>query len=136
MMDHKNTYKGEQKIWHPHYMSLKYGVLMLSLLQHGTDALIVLSNRAEPGTEDACPFKRSLYKIVWSCVSTTIICALGVSPPKCSSIRVLEGTVATDEDDDLDDHCSGTYIGLGGQAVVCCLGGKGYCERFRRRLDY
>jgi len=28
---------------------------------------------------------------------------LGVSPPKCSTVRVLEGTVATGEDDDLDD---------------------------------
>jgi len=61
---------------------------------------------------------------------------LGVSPPECSSIRVLEGIIATGEDDDLDDHCSGTYIGLGGQAVVCRLGDQGHCERFRRRLDY
>src|SRR5258708_16490019 len=53
-------------------MSLEYVVIILSLFQHGADAL---SNRAEPGTEDACPVKRSLYKIVWSCVSTTIICA-------------------------------------------------------------
>ncbi len=61
---------------------------------------------------------------------------LGVSPPKCSSIRVLEGIIATGEDDDLDDHCSGTYIGLGGQAVVCCLGDKGYCEWIRGRLAH
>jgi len=53
-------------------MSLQYVVLILSLFQHGADAL---SSRAEPGTEDACPVKRSLYKIVWSCISTTIICA-------------------------------------------------------------
>ena len=55
---------------------LEYVVLILSLLQHSADALpIVLLNRAEPGTEDACPVERSLYKIVWSCVLTTIICA-------------------------------------------------------------
>jgi len=53
-------------------MSLQYVVLILSLLQHGADAF---SSRAEPGTEDACPSKRSLYKIIWSCLSTTIICA-------------------------------------------------------------
>src|SRR5260221_14416630 len=62
-------------------MSLQYVVLMLSLVQHGADALIVLSNRGEPGTEDVCPVKRSLYKIVWSCVSTTIICAWVSVPP-------------------------------------------------------
>ncbi len=57
-------------------MSLQYAVVVFSLFQYGADALpIALSNRAEPGTEDVCPFKRSLYKIVWSCVSTTIICA-------------------------------------------------------------
>jgi len=59
-------------------MSLQYVALTLSLLQHGADALpIVLSSRAEsePGTSDAYPVKRSLYKIVWSCVLTTIICA-------------------------------------------------------------
>ena len=61
---------------------------------------------------------------------------LGISPPECSSIGVLEGDVATGEDDDLDDHRSRTYIGLGSQAVVCRLGDKGYCERFRRRLAY
>src|SRR5258707_11379726 len=53
-------------------MSLQHVVLILSLFQHGADAL---SGRAEPGTEDACPVKRSLYKIVWSCVLMTIICA-------------------------------------------------------------
>src|SRR5260370_18989390 len=53
-------------------MSLQYVVLILSLFQHGADAL---SGRAEPGTEDASAVKRSLYKIVWSCVLTTIICA-------------------------------------------------------------
>ena len=61
---------------------------------------------------------------------------MGISPPECSAVRVLEGIVATGEDDDLDDHCSGTYIGLGGQAVVCRLGDKGRCEWFRRRLAY
>ena|SRR5258706_8297720 len=56
-------------------MSLKY-VVVFSLFQYGANALpIVLSIRAEPGTEDACPVKRSLYKIVRSCVLTTIICA-------------------------------------------------------------
>jgi len=34
---------------------------------------------------------------------------LGVGPPECSSIGILEGIVATGEDDDLDNHCSGTY---------------------------
>src|SRR5260221_9518345 len=53
-------------------MSLQHVLLILSLFQHAAHAL---SNRAEPGTEDACPVKRSLYKIVWSCVLTTIICA-------------------------------------------------------------
>jgi len=53
-------------------MTLQYVVLILSLFQHGANAL---SDRAEPGTEDACPVKRSLYKIIWSCVATTIICA-------------------------------------------------------------
>jgi len=55
-------------------MSLQYVrvVLILSLFQHDVDAL---SSRADPATEDACPVKRSLYKIVWSCVLTTIICA-------------------------------------------------------------
>jgi len=52
-------------------MSLRYVVLIL-LFQLGANAL---SDRAEPGTEDACPVKRSLYKIIWSCVATTIICA-------------------------------------------------------------
>ena len=55
---------------------MQYVVLILSLLQHGADALpIVLSSRAdsEPGNSDAYP--QSLYKIVWSCVLTTIICA-------------------------------------------------------------
>ena len=61
---------------------------------------------------------------------------LGIGPPECSSIRVLEGIIAKDEDDDLDNHCSRTYIGLGGQAVVCGMGDQGYCERFRRRLAY
>ena len=59
-------------------MSLHYVVLILSLLQHGADALpIVLSSRpeSEPGNLAAYPVKRSLYKIVWSCVLTTIICA-------------------------------------------------------------
>ena len=61
---------------------------------------------------------------------------MGISPPECSSIGVLEGVMATGSDDDLDDHCSRTHIGLGGQAVVCCLGDQGYCEWFRRRLAY
>ena len=61
---------------------------------------------------------------------------LDVSSPECPSIRVLEGIVGTGEDDDLDNHCSRTYIGMGGQAVVCRLGDQGYCERFRRRLAY
>src|SRR5258707_6044112 len=58
-------------------MSLQYIILILSLLQHGADALpIVLSSRAEPRIDpDAYPVKRSLYKIVCSCVLTTIICA-------------------------------------------------------------
>ena len=34
---------------------------------------------------------------------------LGVSPPECFTVRVLEGIVATGEDDDLDDHCSRTW---------------------------
>src|SRR5258705_12093184 len=54
-------------------MSLQYAVVVFSLFQYGADALpIVLSSRAAPGTVDV---KRSLYKIVWSCVLTTIICA-------------------------------------------------------------
>ena len=53
-------------------MSMQYVVLILSLFQHGADAL---SGRAEPATEDACLVKRSLYKIVRNCVLTTIICA-------------------------------------------------------------
>jgi len=61
---------------------------------------------------------------------------LGVSPPECSTVWVLEGIVATGEDDDLDNHCSRTYFGLGGQAVVCCLGDKGRCEWFGRGLAY
>jgi len=61
---------------------------------------------------------------------------LGVSPPECSTVRVLEGIIATGEDDGLDDHCSGAYIGLGGQAVVCSMGDQGYCEWFRRGLAY
>src|SRR5258708_37160373 len=57
-------------------MSLRYVLAFSSLFQYGADALpIVLSSRAEPATEDAGPVKRSLYKIVWSCVLTTIICA-------------------------------------------------------------
>jgi len=59
-------------------MSLQYVALTLSLLQHGADALpIVLSSRpeSEPGNSAAYPVKRSLYKIVWSCVLTTLICA-------------------------------------------------------------
>src|SRR5258705_9876175 len=56
-------------------MSLQHVLLILSLFQHGANALIDHSSRAEPGTEDACIVKRSLYKIVWSCVLTTIICA-------------------------------------------------------------
>jgi len=58
-------------------MSLQYVVVVFSLFQYGADALpIVLLGRAEPGIDsDACPVKRSLYKIVWSCVLTTIICA-------------------------------------------------------------
>jgi len=61
---------------------------------------------------------------------------MGIGPPECSTVRVLEGIIAKGEDDDLDDHCSGTYIGLGGQAVVCSMGDQGYCEWFRRRLAY
>jgi len=74
MMDRVRIYKGEMaSVSSLHCtMSLQYVVLILSLFQHGADAL---SSRADPGTEDACPAKRSLYKIVWSCVSTTIICA-------------------------------------------------------------
>ena len=61
---------------------------------------------------------------------------MGIGPPECSTVRVLEGIIAKGEDDDLDNYCSGTYIGLGGQAVVCCLGDQGYCEWFRRGLAY
>ncbi len=53
---------------------------------------------------------------------------LGVCPPECPTVRVLEGIVATGSDDDLDDHRSGTYTGLGSQAVVCRMGDKGHCE--------
>jgi hypothetical protein len=57
-------------------MSLQYVAVAFSLFQYGVDALpIVLSTRVEPGIDDSCPVKRSLYKIVWSCVLTTIICA-------------------------------------------------------------
>jgi len=57
-------------------MYLQYAVVVFSLFQRGADALpIVLSSRAEPGTDDLCSVKRSLYKIIWSCLSTTIICA-------------------------------------------------------------
>ncbi len=61
---------------------------------------------------------------------------LGVSPPECSTVRVLEGFVATGEDDDLDDYRSRTYIGLGRQTVVCRLGNQGCCKRVRRGLAY
>ena len=59
-------------------MSLQRVVLIFSLFRlHSADALIALSNtsRAELGTDDSCPVRRSLYKILWSCVLTTIICA-------------------------------------------------------------
>src|SRR5260221_13913837 len=69
------VYKSEKTYAHHCTMSLQSVVLILSLFQHSAEALVDHSNRAEPATEDACPFKRSLYKIVWSCVLTTIICA-------------------------------------------------------------
>jgi len=78
-------------------MSLQYVVLVLSLFKHAADALpIVLSSRAEPGTDDS-PTKRSLYKIVWSCVLTTIICAwVSVHPnvPPSGYLRGLRRRMA------------------------------------------
>jgi len=50
--------------------------LFCLLIPQGAQAIIELSNRAaEPSLEYICPVKRTLFNIVWNCISTTIICA-------------------------------------------------------------
>ena len=50
--------------------------LFCLLTPQGAQAIIELSNRAaEPSLEYICPVKRTLFNIVWNCISTTIICA-------------------------------------------------------------
>src|SRR5260221_2895664 len=130
---HDRIYKGE-KTWYSH--DIAPCPCNTSYLSFHSSSMAPMPSRVEPNqgqrmhvlSNDHCTKS-------YGAVDDDNLC-LGISPPECSTVRVLEGTVATGEDDDLDNHRSGTYIGLGGQAVVCCLGDQGCCEWFRGRLGY
>src|SRR6266540_4138926 len=57
-------------------MFLQCAALLFLLTPHGAQAIVELSERAEPGIEcSTCPAKRTLFNIAWSCVLTILICA-------------------------------------------------------------